>query len=196
MGKKVVAKTNAGYFSGSVESLGIFAVDGEWLSGGQNGYDYENYPTLMARTVNGKQQVTATKYQGQVSKKDRIIALATQNDWVIAGSTMLVYDGKIAETGGNKITSGSRNPRTIIGYREDGSFVIVAVDGPMVSGKRTGLTTKESAQLMEGLDVQYALNLDGGPSTQMYVGNKLVSDTILDGNELRSIGSALFVVKK
>ena len=195
-GKKVVAKTNAGYFSGSVESLGIFAVDGKWLSEGQNGYDYENYPTLMAKTVNGKQQVTATKYQGQVSKKDKIIALAAQNDWVIAGSTMLVYDGKIAETGGNRITSESRNPRTIIGYRKDGSFVIVAVDGPIVSGKRTGLTTKESAQLMEEFDVQYALNLDGGPSTQMYVGNELVSDTILEKNGLRSIGSALFVVKK
>jgi exopolysaccharide biosynthesis protein len=195
-GKTVVAKTNAGYFSGSVESLGIFAVDGEWLYQKQGFYDYKNYPTLMAETVNGKQQVTATKYGGQVSEKEDIVALAEQKDWVIAGSTMFVYDGKIAETGDNKITSASRNPRTIIGYREDGSFVIVTVDGPKVSGKRTGLTTKESAQMMEKIGVQYALNLDGGPSTQMYLGKELVSDTILENGKLRSIGSALFVVKK
>ncbi|TYQ15501.1 UNVERIFIED_CONTAM: RHS repeat-associated protein [Acetivibrio alkalicellulosi] len=200
--KEFVAEANAGFFGSGSPAYGIFAVDGKWIKGNQESYDYQNYPTLMAKTIllgdgTTRQLVTATNYKGQTSKRDEITRLASQHDWIIAGSTLLIRDGKISETSGNKIGSEAPNPRTILGYRGDGSFVIVAVDGEKISEyQRTGLTIKESAELMEKLDVKYALNLDGGPSTQMYVGGELVSIPILDNGRIRQVGSVIRVLEK
>ena len=57
--------------------------------------------------------------------------------------------------------------RTAVGYREDGSVILLIVDGRISTSQ--GATTLEMAAIMKGLGCVGALNLDGGGSTGMWV---------------------------
>ena len=60
----------------------------------------------------------------------------------------------------------SRQPRTLAGVRPDGTLLLVTVDGRR-PGWSVGMTLPEAARLMRSLGATDALNLDGGPSTQL-----------------------------
>lgn len=68
---------------------------------------------------------------------------------------------------------GGKNPRTAIGYTQDGNFIMVAVDGR--EGASVGLTLKELAWFMKSIGCINAMNLDGGGSTVMYVNGRVVN---------------------
>jgi hypothetical protein len=62
-----------------------------------------------------------------------------------------------------------RHPRTLVGIGTGGRrLLLVTVDGRQ-QGYSTGMTLRESAQLMREFGVTEALNLDGGGSTTMVV---------------------------
>lgn len=66
--------------------------------------------------------------------------------------------------------------RTAVGYRKDGSVILLIVDGRIDTSQ--GATTLEMAAIMKGLDCEGALNLDGGGSTGMWVkGGGHLNDT-------------------
>ncbi len=60
-----------------------------------------------------------------------------------------------------------RAPRTALGVKRDGTFLLVAVDGRQPLS--AGLTLDELARLMLSLGCDSAMNLDGGGSTAMAV---------------------------
>jgi hypothetical protein len=68
----------------------------------------------------------------------------------------------------------SRNPRTLAGVRPDGTLLLVTVDGRR-RGWSAGVTLVEAARVMRYLGAGEALNLDGGGSTTMTVGRRLVN---------------------
>lgn len=89
------------------------------------------------------------------------------------GGAMLVSEGK-AVTGYSHIVSG-QNPRSAIGVDKSGqTLFLVAVDGRQNMSK--GMYMSELAELMVSLGCEYAVNLDGGGSTNM------VASTVLDGS--------------
>ena len=60
------------------------------------------------------------------------------------------------------------NPdRTAIGITEDGKIVLFVCDGRITASQGAYLT--ELAKIMKGLGCKYAMNLDGGGSTGMWV---------------------------
>ncbi|WP_083413145.1 phosphodiester glycosidase family protein [Bacillus massilinigeriensis] len=67
-----------------------------------------------------------------------------------------------------------RNPRTLTGVKADGTLLFVTVDG-RAPGLSVGTNFKESALLMKSLGAVNALNLDGGGSTTMTIGNNVVN---------------------
>ncbi|MBT2690833.1 phosphodiester glycosidase family protein [Bacillus sp. ISL-47] len=67
-----------------------------------------------------------------------------------------------------------RNPRTLAGVKADGTLLFVTVDG-RAPGLSVGANFEESARIMKSLGAVDALNLDGGGSTSMTVGNTLVT---------------------
>jgi putative cell wall-binding protein len=83
-----------------------------------------------------------------------------------------------------------RNPRTAIGYRPDGTVLIVTVDGRGADGS-VGMSLRELASLFLRLGASDALNLDGGGSTTMVVGGE-VQNSPSDGPE-RPVSSALLI---
>lgn len=92
----------------------------------------------------------------------------------IGGGPMLLKEGKnVAETnywkevfhsGGTAALS--YQPRTAIGYTEDGKIVLFVCDGREMNGS-WGYTLPEVADFLKELGVVWAVNLDGGGSSVM-----------------------------
>lgn len=84
-----------------------------------------------------------------------------------------------------------RNPRTLAGIKPDGTLLLVTVDG-RGPGYSVGASFEESARLMQALGAAQALNLDGGGSTTMTLGEELVNRPSDDTGE-RPIGDAVLI---
>jgi len=97
----------------------------------------------------------------------------------IGGGPVLVKDGVVNITYNQEIMWGSgvgldiRDPRTAVGYTNDKHVVIMVVDGR--SPLSDGLTLPELAQVFLDLGCDAAMNLDGGGSSQMAIGNQAVN---------------------
>lgn len=114
--------------------------------------------------------------------------------YIVGGTPLLLHQGEVvADFDVEKVREGflkNKHPRTAIGVRHDGRWVLVVVDGrrPVHS---LGMTMKELALLMQSLGCERALNLDGGGSSTFYLygsvlnlpsdlmGERPVSDAIL-----------------
>lgn len=94
---------------------------------------------------------------------------------IISGGPYLVKNGEVfVDMTEQKLGAiGGKNPRTAIGYTQDGNFIMVAVDGR--EGASVGLTLKELAWFMKSIGCTNAMNLDGGGSTVMYVNGRVVN---------------------
>lgn len=94
---------------------------------------------------------------------------------IISGGPYLVKNGEVfVDMTEQKLGAiGGKNPRTAIGYTQDGNFIMVAVDGR--EGASVGLTLKELAWFMKSIGCINAMNLDGGGSTVMYVNGCVVN---------------------
>jgi hypothetical protein len=124
-------------------------------------------------------------------------------DYVINGGPELVRDGRQHATPGRDgmVRPGDpsfyygwvakRNPRTIAGVDDKGRILLVTVDGRATTS--LGLSIAESAALAQALGMRDAINLDGGGSTTMAVGDKVVN-TPSDATGERPVGDAILVL--
>ena len=112
----------------------------------------------------------------------------------LGGNPVLVKDGEIAWHNLRGMSSPlfQPHPRTGIGLRKDGKIMFVTVDGRRPRYSR-GISMIGFAKLMRSLGAEWALNLDGGGSTTMVVGGKVVNRPS-DGRQ-RAVGSALLLVR-
>ncbi len=67
-------------------------------------------------------------------------------------------------------------PRSAIGYKNNGDIIMMVVDGRQVDSR--GAYLKELAMLMSQFDCEEALNLDGGGSSSLVVNGKLINNPI------------------
>jgi hypothetical protein len=92
------------------------------------------------------------------------------------------------------------HPRTMVGFKEDGSAVFMVVDGrgPM-SAQRTGISLFEGGELLRLNDCVTGFNLDGGGSSTMIIrnasGELVCVNTPSDGNERKVANSLLLVIQ-
>ncbi|MBW3536424.1 MAG: phosphodiester glycosidase family protein [Actinobacteria bacterium] len=82
----------------------------------------------------------------------------------VGGYPVLVKEGRPVYLSANDGFTRSRHPRTMAGRTDDGTILLVTVDGrqPCCS---IGMTLPEAADLMVALGAVEAVNLDGGGST-------------------------------
>lgn len=94
---------------------------------------------------------------------------------IISGGPYLIKNGEIfIDITEQKLGAiGGKNPRTAIGYTQDGNLIMVAVDGR--EGASVGMTLRELAGFMQSIGCVNAMNLDGGGSTVMYVNGNVVN---------------------
>lgn len=129
----------------------------------------------------------------------------------MGGGPVLVRDGRICfdylKSSDGKYLSNSelfqsdifapglKAPRTAVGYTAEGKVVLLVADGRN-SGGSAGMTLDELARIMKGLGCTDVLNLDGGGSTMMTVGNgPVLLNAPSDGKE-RAVYSYMAIVGK
>ena len=86
------------------------------------------------------------------------------------GPSLLDENGELRA----KYKSVNHDPRTLLGMIEPGHYLFIVVDGRQ-NGYSEGLTYYESALLAKQLGCTVAFNLDGGKTSQMLFGGKLVN---------------------
>lgn len=89
--------------------------------------------------------------------------------------------------------SHQRNPRTFAGVDGAGRTLIATVDGRSTTSLGTSIV--ETAALARALGMREALNLDGGGSTTMVTGGRVVNDPSDVAGE-RPVGDALLVLPR
>jgi Phosphodiester glycosidase/SPOR domain len=86
-----------------------------------------------------------------------------------------------------------RNPRTMAGVTPGGVLLLVAVDGRK-PGYSVGASFREEAAIMDSLGAEEAVNLDGGGSTTMTLGTRLVTRPS-DPTGERPIGDSVVLLR-
>lgn len=115
----------------------------------------------------------------------------------IGGSPMLLKAGNVSVTDVQElinINNTSSRPRSAIGYNANGIVLVLAVEGDNTSGGYAGLNLSELANLLKELSCTDAINLDGGGSTSLVIGNQLTVRPG-DGTE-RPVVSAVLIKRK
>lgn len=112
---------------------------------------------------------------------------------IIQAGPLLLDDGlasTIPEDFNNSLTA-VRHPRSAVGLSASGDWVFLAVDGR--NGMHaSGATINELTDILRAQGVMYALNLDGGGSTEIIINGKIYNSPS-DGRE-RKISYALGVL--
>lgn len=116
--------------------------------------------------------------------------------YAIGAGPRLIKDGSIfltskAEKFPADITNG-RAPRTAVGVTKEGHIILLVVDGRQQLS--IGMTLQELALSMQELGAVNAMNLDGGGSSEMVIGGRVVNKPS-DGRE-RPMGDALLIVPR
>ncbi len=92
---------------------------------------------------------------------------------LVKGDTsMVTYDEEIFW--GSGVGLSNSDPRTAVGYTSEGKAILMVVDGRQGSVS-LGVSLTELADIMIGLGATEAINLDGGGSSQMVIGDSLVN---------------------
>lgn len=110
------------------------------------------------------------------------------------GVPQLIKNGKIEitwqEEKTNKGFVDTRHPRTAVAKLKDGKFLMMTVDGR--SEASAGIGLEDLAKLLLEFGAVDAMNLDGGGSTTMFLGGKVVNKPS-DKEGERKVGDAILV---
>ncbi|CAN5750891.1 hypothetical protein BH20ACI4_BH20ACI4_17430 [soil metagenome] len=110
------------------------------------------------------------------------------------GVPQLIKNGKIEitweEERAGKSFVETRHPRTAVAKLKDGKFLMITVDGR--SEASAGIDLQNLAEILIEFGATDAMNLDGGGSTTMFVGGKIVNQPS-DKEGERKVGDAILV---
>jgi exopolysaccharide biosynthesis protein len=110
---------------------------------------------------------------------------------MIGGFPQLLRAGEEVELTGSFATT--RHPRTALGWREDGTLLLVVVDGRQ-PGYSEGMSLFELTELFRALSAVEALNLDGGGSTTLVVAGA-VANRPSDREGERAVANAVLLLE-
>jgi exopolysaccharide biosynthesis protein len=106
----------------------------------------------------------------------------------------ILLDGPGGLEGASREFAEKRHPRTGIGFSKDSTIVkFVVVDGRQ--SQSDGMTLREFTDLMLSLELHHALNLDGGGSTTMVVGDRVVNSPSDAAGE-RPVANAILLLER
>ncbi len=104
-----------------------------------------------------------------------------------------ILNGEVSKTLGNG--GAGRAPRTAIGQRADGKVLFLVIDGSRTLGR--GATYQDEIKILQRYGAINAANLDGGTSTCMTVGDRLVNNpTSKDGDGRSRLIVSAFILTK
>ncbi len=111
--------------------------------------------------------------------------------FAVGGKELLLQNGEVFST-----TDKTKQPRTAIGMREDGSVVMATFDGRQ--DKAAGMSYESAAKALLALGCRDALNLDGGGSTTFVLRTPGAMKTqvvnSISGSSPRQVANALVLM--
>ena len=179
-GDDVVAGVNADFFAiaGDFHPSGLAIKDGQLIS------DVNGRP-FFGITADGQVMIM----EGNMYSS----SLGLQH--AVGGSNILLKNGAFPT---DQIKADTDvHPRTVVGYCEDGTILLMVIDGRQ-SQLSNGATLYRCGLLMRSLGAVAALNLDGGGSSTMITrqGDVYTTQNSPSDGSLRKIYNSLLVVKK
>lgn len=163
--ENAIAGINAGGFDdpggkgdGSIP-YGIVIKDGELISGKMTDYN-----SIIG--FNDKNRLVVGNMTAEQALSYNI------KNAVTFGPILIVNYEPVAITG----TGGGLNPRTIIGQREDGAVLLLAVDGRQTTS--LGASYSDCIEIMLKYGAMNAANLDGGSSTVMVYNGEIINNVV------------------
>ena len=143
------------------------------------------------------------KFSWRLSSREPVVGRNEEEMWrraysMVGGGPQLIKAGRVAITDkeekmGPTFRTG-RHPRTAIARLESGKLLLVTVDGRQ-PGVSAGMSLNMLADVLLEFGAVEAINLDGGGSTTMVVGDKLVNRPSDQTGE-RPVSDALLVFSK
>ena len=154
------------------------------------------------------QQLAGLKVGQTVSLNSQLVPMdpARAGDWTqvhtaVAGGPQVLRNGQVtapadwvSEGFEPRIHSNVRHPRTAIGRTANNETVMITADGRQ-PGYSVGLTMQELGQYMASQGVVDAVSLDGGGSTQVTVGSRLVNRPCCD-RSLRRVADGIALLPR
>lgn len=153
-GKKICAAVNADFF----DIFGDFHPSGLCVKNAQIVANPNSRRNFIAVLKDGSHVITSLKESPDILKD--ILHAAS-------GLQMIVKDGKIFDYAPLEPFSFTRHPRTAVGVRNDGSVILMVVDG-RIPDYSNGASLVDLSKLMISLGADRAINLDGGGSSAIY----------------------------
>lgn len=195
-GRNVLAAVNADFFnindSDKIQPTGLMIQDGVELTPYYQftGPDDPEHGVRLFFGVTDDGEAMIGDENTYEERKDELYQ-------AVGGRYLLVDEGKAQTYDGDISFETERAPRTAVGIREDGSVLLVVIDGRN-SGGSAGTTLVETADYMVELGAETALNLDGGGSSTAVIKNPEtrnyeVKNVPSDGKE-RPVGNTLLVI--
>lgn len=195
-GRNVLAAVNADFFnindSDKIQPTGLMIQDGVELTPYYQftGPDDPEHGVRLFFGVTDDGEAIIGDENTYEERKDELYQ-------AVGGRYLLVDEGKAQTYDGDISFETERAPRTAVGIREDGSVLLVVIDGRN-SGGSAGTTLAETADYMVELGAETALNLDGGGSSTAVIKNPEtrnyeVKNVPSDGKE-RPVGNTLLVI--
>ncbi|MGI8860789.1 MAG: phosphodiester glycosidase family protein, partial [Rubrobacteraceae bacterium] len=184
--------------SGRVTALregrgGLIPPDGSVLSGTGEGADWLRAHAQPGDTVRITENVSGDgavldNGTGAVNGGPRLVENGSEEITAFTEGFVYPEDPEFYYRFGER-----RNPRTIAGVTPGGDLLLVAVDG-RAPGYSVGASFGEEAGIMDSLGAEEAVNLDGGGSTTMTLGTRLVTRPSDATTGERPIGDAVVVL--
>ena len=158
--------------------LGINGGGYFWHNGYPSGHIVHNSKIIYSSKNKSFMSAAITEdgvlYVGKISAKD--IKNKKIKEAVSFGPALIV-NGKAAKFKGNG--GSGLNPRTVIAQRQDGIILFLVVNGygSRLSWKgRGGVYVTDLIKILQRYGAYNAINMDGGSSTTMAIGKKLIND--------------------
>lgn len=167
---------SGGHGNGGVP-MGLLMQDGEVVYGNPK----EKYQIIG---FNKNCQMVLGRYTIQEAKQNNI------KDAVSFGPYLVVNGVGMIKNNTNLV--GSLQPRTAIGQRQDGTVILLVIDGRQISS--VGATLKDVQDIMLQYGAYNAANLDGGSSTTMVYDGKIINSPCSSAGP-RFLPSAFIVTK-
>ena len=173
-GRNVTAQTS----ETAEEVDAILAVNGDYYGSRERGYVVRNGVTYRTSS-NGYEALAILEdgsfviaEEGKTSVEKLVDMGAVQ---VFSFGPGLIEDGRIIVDEDDEVGKArSDNPRTAIGYIDEGHYVFVVSDGR--TDESEGLTLLELAEFLQELGVTTGYNLDGGGSSTMVFMGEIVNN--------------------
>ena len=115
---------------------------------------------------------------------------------ILGVGPLLVKDGQVDITSAQEQigvdVTGAKAPRTAVGILKNGNVMFAVLDGRQSHSK--GMMLDEFARFLIGMEVVDAVNFDGGGSSELVIGGKIVKSPS-DGRQ-RPVATALTAVRR